>query len=119
VKLNQQKEIGWPLKTVILSLAVLIGFFDHALNGWGGAVLMALAALVIPVILYRRFWQTIWFRITAAALGLLQIPLIFAVKPLIEQSRPFYMLAFVMADGMIVILVILLASPKSNGEDYL
>jgi hypothetical protein len=29
------------------------------------------------------------------------------------------MLAFVMADGMIVILVILLASPKSNGEDYL
>jgi len=71
---------------------------------------MAAAALIVPVLLYRKFWGQGWFWITAALLGLIQAPLVLAVRPLMLQARSFYMLAFVMVDGMFVIAVIFAGS---------
>ena len=77
---------------------------------------MAAVAVVVPLLLFRRFWNQTWFWITAVLLGVIQVPVVVAVRPLIDQARSFYMLTFVMIDGLIVIAVICLVCPKSNGE---
>src|SRR5271167_156007 len=56
---NEQRGISWPVKAILLGLALLGGFFDHALGGWGEPVAMAAAAVVVPVLLgqSRKFWN--------------------------------------------------------------
>ena len=112
---KEQRGLGWLMKVILLLLAMLTGFFEHALGGWGGPIAMATAAVVVPILLYRRFWHKAWFWITAALLGTIQVPMVAAVRPLMDQARSFYMLTFVMVDGLFVIAVISLISPKSNG----
>ena len=77
---------------------------------------MAAVAVLVPILLFRRFWKQTWFWTTALVLGLVQVPIVVAVRPLIEQARSFYMLTFVMVDGLLVITVISLVCPRSNGE---
>jgi hypothetical protein len=110
------RGLSWPVKALLLSLALLTGFFEHALGDWTGPIAMATVALVVPILLYRRFWGRAWFWITAVLLGTIQVPVVAAVRPLIGQARSFYMLAFVMIDGLFVIAVISLVRPKSDGE---
>jgi hypothetical protein len=95
---------------------MLAGFFEHALGGWGGPIAMAAVALIVPVLMYRKFWNRGWFWITAALLGILQVPLVAAVRPLIEQARSFYTLAFVMIDGLFVVFALSFVCPKSDGR---
>ena len=114
-KVNQ-RGLSWPVKALLLSLALLAGFFEHALGEWAGPAAMAAVAVVVPVLLFRRFWSQTWFWITAVLLGAIQVPVVVAVRPLIERTRSFYMLTFVMIDGLLVIAVISLVCPKSNGE---
>jgi len=109
-----KRELSWPVKAILLSLALLAGFFEHALGAWAGPSAMAAIALVVPILLFRRFWSQTWFWLTAVLLGVIQIPIVVAVRPLIQQARSYYMLCFVMIDGLLVIAVISLLSPKSN-----
>lgn len=114
-KVNQL-GLSWPVKALLLSLALLAGFFEHALGEWAGPTAMAAIAVVVPVLLFRRFWSQTGFWITAVILGAIQVPVVVAVRPLIEQARSFYMLTFVIIDGLLVIAVISLVCPKSDGE---
>lgn len=109
---KEHKGLSWPLRVLLVFLALVAGFFEHALGEWGGTISMAAAAVVVPILLYRRFWGQVWFWITAALLGALQVPLVAAVRPFIERERSTSMLTFVMADGLFVILVISLIRPN-------
>jgi hypothetical protein len=111
-----QRGLKWPVKALLLSLALLAGFFEHALGGWAGPAAMAAVAVVVPILLFRRFWKQTWFWITAVLLGAIQLPIVVAVRPVIARARSFYMLTFVMIDGLLVIAVITLVCPKSDGE---
>ena len=51
-----------------------------------------------------------------AILGAIQIPLVFAARPLIEQARAYYTLMFAMADVMFVIVVTSLVCSKLGRE---
>jgi|SRR5580692_1402773 hypothetical protein len=109
-----KRGLSWPVKALLLSLALLAGLFEHALGRWAGPTAMAAIAVIVPVLLFQRFWRQTWFWITAVLLGVAQVPVVIAVRPLIEQARSFYMLSFVMIDGLLVIAVISLVCPKSN-----
>jgi hypothetical protein len=65
-------------------LGLLLGFFDHSLH-WGRAVFAAGVAMVFPIIGFRDFWTDGRFWITVILLGVLQVPLVIAVRPLMEQ----------------------------------
>ena len=64
----------WCIKGPILVLALLLGFFGDALH-WGTAPLAAGAAMVIPIIGFRDFWNEGRFWITVLLLGAAQVPL--------------------------------------------
>ena len=64
----------WSIKGPILVLALLLGFFGDALH-WGTAPLAAGAAMVIPIIGFRDFWNEGRFWITVLLLGAAQVPL--------------------------------------------
>ena len=99
-----------PMKWVVLVVAGLIGLLDQTIHGWGGPILMAAAALVIPILLFRRFWDRAWFWVTAIALAMVQVPAVIRVYPLMQQATSHYSLAFVLADGLFVIFAISLVS---------
>lgn len=110
------RGLSRPIKVVLLVLALLAGFFEHSLGTFTGPITMSAAALVVPVLLYRRYWHNIWFWITALLLGAIQVPLVALVRPYIEQERSFYMLALLMGDGLFVIVVVaLVAQFQSDG----
>jgi hypothetical protein len=94
-----------PVKWVLLSLALLAGFFEHDFGRWAAPIAMAAIALVVPILLYRTYWGKLWFWITALLLAVVQIPLVMLVRPLIEQSRAYYMLVFGMVDLVFVAVV--------------
>lgn len=111
---DDRRGLRWPVKAILIFVALLCGFFEHALGGWAGPICMALAAVVVPVFLLRKFWNGKWFWITAAALALVQIPLVVKIRPLIEQQGSLTLLTFVMADGLFVIVVLSLVHPTST-----
>jgi len=95
----------WSIKGPILVLALLLGFFGDALH-WGTAPLAAGAALIIPIIGFRDFWNMGRFWITVLVLGAAQVPLVIAVRPLIEQLKFPFMFTFGMFDCILVALAI-------------
>jgi hypothetical protein len=74
--------------------------------GWGGAIVSAGAALLIPGFGYRKFWVRGRFWAIFALLAVLQVPVVIAVVPLVEQFRFIFGLAFGALDCMFVITVI-------------
>jgi len=109
-----QRGLNRHVKLLLIFLAVLIGFFEHALGGWGGPVTMASAAMLVPILLYRRLWNEVRFWIAAALLAAIQVPVVIAVRPVIEHARSFYLLMFVMLDGLFMIVAISFACPDSG-----
>jgi hypothetical protein len=107
-----------PAKLILLMLAVVAGFFDHIFGGWAGLIVMATVAVTAPILLYRSygFWAHAWFWVTSALLAIAQIPLVVFVHPIVEQSRSRYTLGFVIADGLLVIVAISVASRLSSRE---
>jgi|SRR5581483_5812946 len=95
----------WSIKGPILVLALLLGFFADALH-WGTAPLAAGAAITIPVIGYRDFWNKGRFWITVFVLAMFQVPLVIAVRPLIEKLKFPFMLMFGLFDCVLVALAI-------------
>ena len=64
------------------------------------------AALIIPIIGFRDFWNMGRFWITVLVLGAAQVPLVIAVRPLIEQLKFPFMFTFGMFDCILVALAI-------------
>lgn len=116
-KERRERGLSWPVKATLLFLALLAGFFDHAMSGWGRTLTMAAAAIVVPVLLlqHRRFWSQSRFWITVSLLALLQWPLAIATRPLIEKASSLNMLAFGTIDGLVVIAVIFFVCSESGG----
>jgi uncharacterized membrane protein YebE (DUF533 family) len=75
---------GWRTKAIAAAaggvMAVLSFGSPHG-YAWGGSILSAGAALIVPAIAYRRFWNQGRFWITSALLAVLQVPLVFAMQP--------------------------------------
>jgi hypothetical protein len=116
---NRQRGLGWPVKSILFLLAAVGAFFDHASSRWGAAIVMATCALIAPVFLpqFRNFWNQSRFWIAVSFLALVQIPLVVAVRPFIERTGSFYMLAFGIVDGLFVISVIVLVCFRPSAEE--
>lgn len=114
---SDRRGLSRPVKVILIVLACLAGFLDHALDGWVGGITMAAAALIVPILLYRKLWGQRSFWITAMLLAVIQAPLVLAVRPLIAAARSYYMLLFVMGDGLFVIIVISLICSTSKPKD--
>ena len=41
------RGLSWPVKATLLFIALLAGYFDHAMSGWGRTVTMAAAAIAV------------------------------------------------------------------------
>jgi hypothetical protein len=84
------------------------------MGGWGEPVAMAAAALVVPILLgqFRRLWNQSKFWITVSLLAIVQIPLVIAVRPWIDQHGRASALLFGVVDGLFVIVVIVLVCSK-------
>lgn len=101
---------------ILFLLALLVGFFDDVLGGgWAKPVAMAATALGVPIFLRRgrKFWNQGAFWITVLAVAIIQIPLVIAVRPVIQRSGSIYLLAFGVADMLFVIAAILLVCSRS------
>jgi hypothetical protein len=111
-----QRGLNSYVKAILILVASLAGFLDHAMGGWGKAITMASAAIVVPVLLlqYRRFWNQGRFWITVCLLTTVQVPIVFAVHPAIERAGTLYMLAFGTIDGLFVIAVIFFVCWKTD-----
>jgi hypothetical protein len=78
--------------------------------GWGGAVLMAVAAVIVPTLQFRVYWKKARFWATVALLAIVQVPLIVAAHQLVDRLRAAFLLVFGVVDGLCVIAVIFYAS---------
>jgi hypothetical protein len=107
---RDQRGISWQVKAILFPAMVLLGLLGHAMSGWGEPIAMAAAAVVVPVFLlqFRKFWGQTRFWITVSFLAVVQVPLVVATRPLIQQAGSFYMLGFGILDMMMVGAVILL-----------
>ena len=105
------------LALVVGGLFALLSIARPDGYGWMGAVLMSGAALIVPVLQFRRLWNEGRFWIVAGLLMALQIPLVIAVRPLVERFRAAFLLAFGIGDGLFVILMIVLLCSSSNAKD--
>ncbi len=77
---------------------------------------MAAAAVVVPILQFRKFWSLSRFWITVSLLAVMQVPLVAAAQPLVERLRAVSLLAFGVVDGLFVIALILLVCSKSSGS---
>ena|SRR3989442_4548090 len=105
----------WSLKGPILVLVLLLGFFDHTLH-WGRAPFAAGLAMVIPIIGFRDFWNEGRFWITVVLLGLVQVPLVIEVRPLMERLKFPFMFTFGIFDCVLVALAISWVCSEHNGK---
>jgi hypothetical protein len=88
------------------------------MGGWGEPSAMAAAAVVVPVLLrrFRRLWNQGKFWITVSLLAIIQIPLVTAGRPWIDRYSRISTLLCGIADGLFVIVMIVLVCSKSDGE---
>jgi hypothetical protein len=113
---KESQWLSWRVKGPLFALALLMGLLSHALHNWGEPIFFAAIVLMLPVFYYRRFWDRRWFWLMVMILGAVQIPLVFAAHPLVEQARTYYTVLFTMADLMFVIVVTSLVCSKLGGE---
>ena len=109
---------GWPVTAALFSLALLMGFFDHEIGGWGETVTLAAAALVVPVFLpqVRKFWNQRQFWVSVGLLAVIQVPVVISVQRFLGRAGSFYVLAFGVADCVLVIAVIFFVCSQSSEQ---
>jgi hypothetical protein len=83
----------WSIKGPLLVVALLLGFFDHALH-FGRASFAAGVAMVVPVIIFRDYWSKAKFWITVLLLGAGQAALVYGTRSMTEQFGFPFMLGF-------------------------
>ena len=109
---------GWRTKAIGIAVGGLFALFSiESPDGYSrwGSVLMASAAVVVPILQFRKFWSLSRFWITVSLLSIMQVPLVAAAQPLVERLRAVSLLAFGIVDGLFVIALILLVCSKSSG----
>jgi hypothetical protein len=62
--------------------------------------------MVIPIIGFRDFWRETKFWLTVVLLGVLQVPLVFVMRPLIERLKFSFMFTFGIFDCVLMVLAI-------------
>jgi hypothetical protein len=113
--MKQWKDINdWSIKGPIFVAALLLGFFDHALH-WGRASFVAGLALIVPMIGFREYWNQAKFWITVALLGAIQVLLVLGVSSMMEQLKFPFMLAFGIADSVLIALTISRVCSEHDG----
>jgi len=110
-----QKVNTWSIKGPLLVVALLLGFFDHSLH-WGGAPFAAGIAVVLPIIGFREFWSDWRFWTALSALSLLQIPLVIALRALVEKPAVPLLYALTILDCMFVILCLSYVCGSDEGD---
>jgi hypothetical protein len=111
---KRTNPIPGPAWIPLVAGAVLLGFFNDALGGWGLPAAVGAAVILIPVLQYRRYWHGRWFWLSMVALSIVQIPLIFLGRPLMDEFRFAFNLVFGVADLCWVVVVINWVRPKVN-----
>ncbi len=105
----------WRIKGPILVVALLLGFFDHALH-WGSLSFAVAIAMVLPVIGFRDFWNVWKFWITVVALAVLQVPLVHVLRPVVEKSGFVFLYGFSILDCTLVAAVIFHVCCKTGSD---
>jgi len=105
----------WAVKGPILIMACLLGFFDHELH-WGRAVFAAGLAMTIVTIGFRASWNEVRFWITLVLLGVLQVPLVLLVSPMMEQLKFPFMFVFGIVDTAVLGLAISWVCSQHDGK---
>jgi hypothetical protein len=99
----------WWLHALAIGIGVLAFLCSLRFGyGWGASIGAAALGLIFPTIFcYRkpgkrphRFWQAV------TLLTILQIPLVIAARPLVEQFRFIFLLAFGFGDCVLVAFVL-------------
>lgn len=62
--------------------------------------------MTVPIIGFRDFWNDGRFWITVGLLGIVQVPLVITVRPLMEQLKFPFMLIFGLLDCVLVVLAV-------------
>jgi hypothetical protein len=110
-----QKVNTWPIKGPLLVVALLLGFFDHALH-WGGAVFAAAIAVVLPIIGFRDFWSEWRFWVTLSVMALFQLPLVVAVRVFVEKPGFPLLYGLTILDCMFVVIGISYVCCNDEGK---
>ena len=107
-----------PLWAKILGVpvAILLGFYSHALGGWGLPGAIAAAAILIPVAKYQRYWRSVWFWATMTGMAVLQIPLVILARPLMDQLKFAFNIAFATVDVFLVAIAVNFVRPKDDDK---
>jgi hypothetical protein len=113
---KQTNPMPWSTRVLLTALALFLGFFSHALGGWGLPVGVVGAAILIPVLKYQRFWHRLWFWLTIIALSILQVPLVILTRPLMDEFKLGFNLLLATVDGIFVILVVNWIRPKEDNS---
>jgi hypothetical protein len=112
---DQPKErFPWPIRLIIFACAGLLGLLNHFLHDWGIPASVAAAAILVPLFGYRTFWHRPWFWSTMLALSVLQVPLVIAARPLMDQFRFAFNLLFGLTDCLLVVIVVRWVAPKAQ-----
>jgi hypothetical protein len=122
VKPRPQKNIGdsekrtnplpWTAKVVLGVMALLLGFFSHALGGWGLPAGIAVAVILIPTLKYQRYWHEVWFWMTMLGMSVIQVPLVILARPLMDQLKFGFNILFATADVFLVAVAVNWVRPK-------
>jgi hypothetical protein len=100
---TKQRKPRW-LHVLAVGIGILACFcIDEFGYGWGASTGIAAVALIFPAVIYyrktgkrERFWMAVVF------LAIAQVPLVIAVRPLMEQFRAVFLLVFGVVDWALV-----------------
>lgn len=105
---DKRQSKPWWLHFLAIATGVLACLCaDRFGPGWSGSIAAAAAALLFPAIIYyrktekrERFW------VTVTLLAIIQVPLVIAVRPVVERFGLFLTLAFGALDCLLVAFAI-------------
>jgi hypothetical protein len=95
----------------------LLGFFSHALGGWGLPSAIAAAAVVVPTLKYRRYWRGTWFWMTILAMAVLQAPLVITTRPLMDRYGFGFNIVLATIDGILVVIAVNWVRPEESDDE--
>ncbi len=107
-RLESKQRKPWWLHVIAIGIGVA-AFLCSLRFGydWTSSIATAAGSLIFPAVIYyrkvgkhNRFWETL------SLLTILQVPLVIAARPLVEQFRFVFLLAFGFGDCVLVAFVL-------------